>query len=220
MSLCPLDFHVHSARVSSKVHRAECRVSPSPAWICVPKCSMDLQSAQHALLADGLAWVCRGEGCIQGRVCSAFHSLAPAPACCSPFTAHLRRGFRDLLPGTKQLPFGYSHLASGEAGAMQVPSALPKTAEDPLAVGFQLQSALAVGERSYVSQGRRAPRWISSRGQREWGAGVQDPTGVQECRATDVWEPSASASGETEGLPKPDTSFSLPPACSWLPTKK
>lgn len=157
------------------------------------------------------------------RVDSAQHFIPWLLSLPQPAAALYRspvQGFRVPLPGTKQLPFGYSHLASGEAGALQVPSALPKTAEVPLAVGFQLQSALAVGERCYVSQGRRAPRWISSRGQREWGAGVQSPTGVQESRATDVWEPSASASGQTEGLPKPDTSFSLPPACSWLPTKK
>lgn len=144
---------------------------------------MDLQSAQHIQLADGLEWVCRGWGCIWGRVCSTFHSLqqdgstaascTPAPVCSAPFTTHLCRVFRDLLPGTKQFPFGYSHLASGEAGAVQVPSALPKISEVPLAVGFQLQSALAGGERCYVSQGRRAPRWIPSRGQQEWGAGVQ-----------------------------------------------
>lgn len=57
-----------------------------------------------------------------------------------------------MLPGRKLLPFGYSPLA----GAMQVPSDLPKTAEPPLAVGFQLHSALAVGQSCYVSQGRRA----------------------------------------------------------------
>lgn len=61
-----------------------------------------------------------------------------------------------MLPDTKLLPFGYSHLATGEAGAMQVPSHLPETAELPLAVGFQLHSALAVGQSCYVSQGRRA----------------------------------------------------------------
>lgn len=167
-------------------------MSPSPAWIPVPKSSVDLQSAQHAQLADGLEWVCRGQRGIQGRVCSAFHSLQqdgttggscpPAPACSGPFTTHLCRAFRDLLPGTKQLPFGYSLLACEEAGATQVPSALPKLSEVPLAVGFQLQSALAVGERCYVSQGRRAPCWIPSRGQQEWGAG--SPTGGQECTAT------------------------------------
>lgn len=113
--------------------------------------------------------------CISFPAAEWHHSwlLPPAPACSAPFTTHLCRVFRDLLPGTKQLPFGYSHLASGEAGAVQVPSALPKISEVPLAVGFQLQSALAGGERCYVSQGRRAPCWIPSRGQQEWGAGVQ-----------------------------------------------
>lgn len=49
---------------------------------------------------------------------------------------------------------------------------------------------------------------------------AQGPAGLQECRATNMWEHNSSASGDTEGLPKPGTSFSLPPACSWLPTHK
>ncbi|KAI1241507.1 hypothetical protein IHE44_0004980 [Lamprotornis superbus] len=158
----------------AEVHRAECWISPSPAWIPVPKCSVDLQSAQHVHLADGLLWVCSS----QGRLAL---QLAPAPTCCSPFTAHLCRAFRDILPGTKLLPFGYSHLASGEAGAMQVPSALPKIAELPLAVGLQLHSALAVGQGCYVSQGRRALLALL-----QGTAGTGCTPGVQECRATNM----------------------------------
>lgn len=144
--------------------------------------------------------------------------LPPAPACCGPFAAHLCGVFRDLLPGTKQLPFGYSHLASGEAGAMQVPSALPKIAELPLAVGFQLRSARGSGREVLREPRQEGPALAFLQGTAGTGCGC--PTGVQQCGATNMWEHNASASGEAQGLPKPDTSFSLPPARSRLPANK
>ena len=47
---------------------------------------------------------------------------------------------------------------------------------------------------------------------------AEGPSRARERTAANVWEHDASASGKVEGLPKPDTFFSLLRACNQLPT--
>lgn len=91
--------------------------------------------------------------------------LPCAPTCCSAIATCLCRVFRDLPPSRKQLPciglsqvhcFGYSHLAAGEVGAVQLPSPLPKIAvafcskQLPLAGWWPAACCTRAGERGAI----------------------------------------------------------------------
>lgn len=130
------------------------------------------------------------------------------------FATHLCRVFRDLPLGTKQLlymqpdagaPFQLlvlSHWGGwGHAAFLSPAENSSSLLQQATASGWLVASCMlhwGLGERGYVSKSRRPPRWLSSGGQQERGAVCRGSKGIQERRATYMWEHDTSASGKAE----------------------